>query len=382
MRANAQRQIGCAPPSRQLVKTSRAAGSIPIAAPFVGPEEKAAVVAVLDSGKLAQGAQVAAFEEEFAAQIGVKHAVATSSGTTALHLALLAHGIGPGDEVITSAFTFVASVNSILYVHAKPVFADIDPVSYNLDPQLVEATITPRTKAIIPVHLYGQPCDMDAIDRIAVKHGLAIIEDAAQAIGATFLGRQVGTFGTACFSLYATKNVMSGEGGMITTNDTAVAYRARALRQHGMQERYAYETLGFNFRLTEIAAAIGRVQLRRLQDLTSRRRANAAYLTNAITAVVNPVEAPGCAHVWHQYTVRLERGRDRSEAIRRLTAAGVGTGIFYPLGVHQLDYVRAAAGEQQLPVTEQAAREVFSIPVHPQLLENDLAVIASEVNKL
>lgn len=356
--------------------------SIPIAAPFIGEQEKQAVLAVLDSGMLVQGPQVAAFESEFAAQIGVKHAIATSSGTAALHLALLAHGIGPGDEVITTAFTFVASVNSILYTHAKPVFADIDATTFNLDPARVESAVTPRTRAIIPVHLYGQPCDMDAIGAIARKHGLAIIEDAAQAIGATFRGRPVGTFGTACFSLYATKNVMSGEGGMITTDQDDVAARARLLRQHGMRERYSYESLGFNFRLTDIAAAIGRTQLGRLQFVTAKRRANAAYLGEAITSVPTPAEAPGCVHVWHQYTVRLDRGRDRAEAMRRLGAAGVGTGIFYPQGVHQLDHVRAVAGEQRLPTTEQAAREVFSIPVHPRLSQEDLSVIADEVNKL
>lgn len=356
--------------------------SIPIAAPFIGEEEKQGVLAVLDSGMLVQGTEVAAFESEFAAQIGVKHAIATSSGTTALHLALLGHGIGHGDEVITTAFTFAASVNSILYVGAKPVFVDIDLATFNLDHARIESAITKRTRAIMPVHLYGQPCEMEAIEALARKHGLVIIEDAAQAIGASFRGRKVGTFGTACFSLYATKNVMSGEGGMITTDQDDVALHARLLRQHGMRDRYRYEMLGFNFRMTDIAAAIGRAQLGRLQAVTAKRRANAAYLSGAITSVPTPVEAPDCVHVWHQYTVRLDRGRDRAEAIGRLGAAGVGTAIFYPLGVHQLDHVRAVVGEQRLPATEQAAREVVSIPVHPRLSQDDLGFIADEVNKL
>jgi perosamine synthetase len=339
-------------------------------------------MSVLDSGMLVQGPQVAAFEREFASRIGTRHAIATSSGTTALHLALLAHGIGEGDEVITSAFTFVASVNSILYVRAKPVFADVDAGTFNLDPERVEAAITPRTKAIIPVHLYGQPCDMDAISAIAARHKLAIIEDAAQAVGATYRGRNIGTFGTACFSLYATKNVMSGEGGMVTTDDDEVATRVRLLRQHGMQERYRYEMLGFNFRMTDINAAIGRVQLGRMDEFTRKRVANASYLSEAITSVITPVEAPERTHVWHQYTIRLDGERNRDEAIKRLNSAGVGTGIFYPRGVHEFDHIKAVTGPVDLPATELVAREVISIPVHPGLDQDDLDYVAAEVNKL
>jgi dTDP-4-amino-4,6-dideoxygalactose transaminase len=349
---------------------------------MLGDEEKAAVLAVMDSGMLVQGPQVEAFETEFASRLGVRNAVATSSGTTALHLALMAHGIGPGDEVITSGFSFVASANAIIYTGARPVLADIDPVTFNLDPEAVEASITSHTRAILPVHLYGQMCDMDALTAIANRHGLILVEDAAQAVGATYRGRQAGTFGTGCFSLYATKNVTSGEGGLVTTDDDAAADRVRLLRQHGMRTRYAYETLGFNFRLTDICAAIGRVQLRRLDELTERRRRNAAYLSATIRSVATPIETEGRGHVWHQYTIRAGEGHDRDELVRRLAEAGIETAVFYPRGIHELDHVRAVAGERRLPVTEQAAREVLSLPVHPALTREDLAAVADAVNRL
>ena len=355
---------------------------IPLSRPFVGLEEKAAVLRVLDSGMLAQGAEVAALEAEFAGLLGVEHAIATSSGTAALHLALLAHGVGPGDEVITSSFTFIASANSILYTGARPVFVDIDPATYNIDERAVEAAITPRTRAIMPVHLYGQMSDMDVIMSVAEKHGLAVIEDAAQAVGATCRGGQAGTFGTGCFSLYATKNVMSGEGGLVTTNDDRVADRVRLLRQHGMRSRYVYEGLGFNYRLTDVSASIARVQLRHLDELIGQRRENAAFLSGTIRSVATPQVAEGRGHVWHQYTVRLNKGHDRDEAIHRLAEAGVDTGVFYPRGVHQIDHVRAVAGDHHLPETEQAAREVLSLPIHPALSKEDLTAVVEAVNQL
>jgi perosamine synthetase len=359
------------------------ASPIPISRPYLGDEEKAAVLAVLDSGMLVQGPQVAALEDEFAARIGVRHAVATASGTAALHLALLAHGIGPGDEVITSAFSFVATANAILYVGARPVFADVDEATFDLDPGRVAEAVTSRTRAVMPVHLYGLPCDMEGIMAVAGEHGLTVIEDAAQAVGAAVDGRPVGTFGTGCFSLYATKNVASGEGGIVTTDDDGVADRVRLLRQHGMRARYAYETLGFNLRMTDLHAAIARVQLGRLDELTARRRANAAALTRAITSVATPTAPDGRDHVWHQYTVRVNRtalGRD--EAAHRLEAAGIGVGVFYPRGLHQLPHVRAVVGDQRLPVTERLADEVLSLPVHPALDDDDLARVAAAVNGL
>lgn len=356
---------------------------IPISKPVIGDAEKQAVMEVLDSGMLVQGPRTAKLEEKFAAACGVSHAIATSSGTTALHIALLAHGIGPGDEVITTPFTFIASVNSIIYTGATPVFVDIDAETFNLDPALIEAAITPRTKAILPVHLYGYPCDMDAILDIARRHNLVVVEDAAQAIGATYHGQVVGSFGTGCFSLYATKNVMSGEGGMITTNDDALAQRCRMIRSHGMQRRYYHDMLGYNFRMTDLHAAIGVVQIDRLAEFTAQRRANAAYLNAHLTSVVTPAVREGYGHVWHQYTIRVDRGRDRDAAVKRLSDAGVGTGIFYPVPANRQAHLQALGlGNVTLPIAEQLAREVISLPVHPQLSQADLETIVAEVNKL
>ena len=331
---------------------------------------------------LAQGPRVAALEDAFTRITGARHAIATSSGTTGLHLALLAHGIGPGDEVITSPFTFIASVNAILFTGAKPVFADIDEATFNVDPTWLEAAITPRTKALMPVHLYGQPCDMDEITAIARKHGLLLLEDAAQAVGATYRGRHVGTFGTAVFSLYATKNVMSGEGGMITTDDDHVADQARLLRNHGMRNRYEYELLGYNFRLTDVLAAIGLAQLGRMEEATRRRRSNASYLSARLRGVRTPLVKEGREHVWHQYTVTLPRGADRQDAIRRLGEDGIGTGVFYPRGAHRFPHVHALTGELDLPVTDRAAASVLSLPVHPLLDQSELERIVAAVNSL
>jgi perosamine synthetase len=355
---------------------------IPISKPWIGDEEKAAVLAVLESGMLAQGPRVAAFEDAFTRLTGTRHAIATSSGTTALHLALLAHGVGHGDEVITSPFTFIASVNTILFTGAKPVFADIQEDTFNIDPRAIEAAITPRTKALMPVHLYGQPCDMDEISAIAAKHGLAIIEDAAQAIGATYRGRQAGSFGTGCFSLYATKNVMTGEGGMITTDDDHIADQCRLLRNHGMRKRYQYETLGYNFRLTDVLAAIGIAQLDRMPEATRRRRENARFLSAQIESVTTPTVKEGREHVWHQYTVRVPDGRDRDDAVKHLDAAGIGTGIFYPGGAHQFTHIKEVVGDIDMPVTDHIAESVISLPVHPLLEPADLERIVAAVNSL
>jgi perosamine synthetase len=355
---------------------------IPISKPFITEAEKSAVLEVLDSGMLAQGPRTAELEKRFAEVCGTEHAVATSSGTTALHLALLAHGIGPGDEVITSPFTFIASANSILFVGAKPVFADIEEDTYNIDPAVVEEAITPSTRALMPVHLYGQPCDMGALMDIARRHDLVVIEDSAQAIGAKYEGKPVGCFGTGVFSLYATKNVMSGEGGMITTDDEDVANTCRMLRNHGMERRYYHEMLGYNFRLTDLHAAIGLAQIDRLEEMTKKRRENAGHLSANIESVVVPKVRVNVEHVWHQYTVRLDGKRDRDTAIQQLNENGVGTGIFYPVPAHKQGYMRQIVGDIHLPVTEQMAEEVFSLPVHPHLTREDLFTIVNEVNKL
>jgi perosamine synthetase len=355
---------------------------IPISKPYIGEAEKAAVLEVLDSGMLAQGPRTAKFEERFAQVCGVKHAIATANGTSALHLALLANEIGPGDEVITTPFTFIASANSILFTGAKPVFVDVDAETFNINPALIEQAITPRTKAILPVHLYGYVCDMDALQAIADKHGLKIVEDACQAVGATYKGRVAGSFGTGAFSLYATKNVMSGEGGMITTNDDAVAEQCRMIRNHGMKRRYYHDMLGYNFRMTDLHAAIGLAQMDRLAGFTEKRRANAAYLNAHIESVITPKVKDGYSHVWHQYTVRVDGGRDRDAAAKQLNDAGIGTGIFYPVPAHQQGYMHEIVGDVRLPVAEQLAQEVMSLPVHPQLTSEDLYIIVTEVNKL
>jgi dTDP-4-amino-4,6-dideoxygalactose transaminase len=355
---------------------------IPIAKPYIGEEEKALIMEVLDSGMLVQGSKVAALEEEFKQVCGVKYAVATNSGTTALHTALLAHGIGEGDEVITTPFTFISSANSILFTGAKPVFVDIEPDTFNINSDLIEAAITPKTKAILPVHLYGYVCNMDKIMAIAEKYDLVVIEDACQAVGASFKGQKAGSFGTGAFSLYATKNVMSGEGGMITTDDEDVAEACRMIRSHGMKVRYYHDMLGYNYRMSDLHAAIGLAQVRRLDQFNAKRKANAAYLNQHITSVITPQVKPDYDHVWHQYTVRVEDGRDRDAAIKQLNEAGIGTGIFYPVPVHQQGYMKELVGEVHLPVSEKLAQQVISLPVHPQVTQVDLEKIVQEVNKL
>jgi dTDP-4-amino-4,6-dideoxygalactose transaminase len=354
--------------------------SIPIARPMIGEAEVNAVIDVLRSGNLVQGEVVARFERRFASMIGVRHAVAVSSGTAALHIALLAHGVGAEDEVITSSFSFAATANAVLYTGARPVFVDIDPRDFNLDPNLVEARIGPRTRAILPVHLYGQPADMDAICAIAARHGLAVIEDAAQAHGAALHGRSVGTFGTACFSFYATKNVVTGEGGVVTTDDDQLAERLRMLRSHGARVRYQHEILGFNYRMTDLQAAIGEVQLERLSEFTERRIANAEFLSANLKNVIPPRPLPGRRHVFHQYTVRVQSNRDA--AVGALAELGVGTGVHYPRPIHRQPLYLDLGYTDSLPLAEQASREVLSLPVYPALEQWDLERIVEAVSGL
>jgi perosamine synthetase len=364
----------------QQVEVRAAAPSIPIARPLIGEEEIAAVVDVLRSGNIVQGRLVEQFERRFAEITGAPHAVAVSSGTAALHLALLAHGVGPGDEVITSPFTFVATANAVLYTGARPVFVDIRPDTFNLDPDLVAARITPRTKAILPVHLFGQPAEMGALATIARAHRLALIEDAAQAHGASIDGCNVGASGTAAFSFYATKNVTTGEGGLITTDDAEVARRLRLLRSHGQRERYRHECLGFNYRLTDLQAAIGLVQLRHLEEFTAKRIANAGYLSARLAGLATPRPRPGVRHVYHQYTIRLPGWRD--EAARLLGEFGIGVGIYYPLPIHRQEFYLGLGYRDVLPEAEKASREVLSLPVHPALGPAEIERIADEVSRI
>jgi len=354
---------------------------IPAAKPIVGDEEREAVDRVLRSGMIAQGPEVAAFEQEFSAQlVDGRTCVAVNSGTSGLHLGLLAAGVGPGDEVIVPSFTFAATGNSVALTGATPVFADIDPVSFCLDPKAVEAAITERTKAVMPVHLYGHPADMDGFAALAAKHGIAVYEDAAQAHGATLHGTPVGAFGTfAMFSLYPTKNMTSGEGGMVSCATDEVARNVRLLRNQGMERQYANELIGFNARMTDIHAAIGRVQLTKVGAWTEQRRANAAFLDANLEGVVVPAVAEGATHVYHQYTIRVAEDRDRIVTALR-EEHQVGSGVYYPIPNHRLDSLKKYAPGLDLPETEKAAAEVISLPVHPSLTQDDLERIVTAVN--
>lgn len=367
--------------------TSSKQQPIPAARPVIGEEEIEAAVRVLRTGRVVQGPEVAAFEDGFSELVEGRHCVAVNSGTSALHLLLLALGIGPGDEVIVPSFSFAASANAVRLVGADVVFADIEAGSFGLDPAAVEAAITPRTAAIMPVHLYGHPAAMDTIMPIAAKHKLAVVEDACQAHAAALNGTPVGAFGSGgTFSFYPTKNMHSLEGGMISTGDAEIARTLRLLRNQGMEQRYANEIVGANMRMTDVAAAIGRVQLSKLGGWTERRIANAAYLTEHITApsVQTPSVAEGARHIYHQYTVRV-RG-DRDAAMAKLTEAGVGNAVYYPTPIHRLkpywEPDQKAGRNWDLPETERAAAEVVSLPVHPSLSAEDLERIVVAVNEL
>jgi perosamine synthetase len=354
---------------------------INMAKPQIGPDEKQAVMEVLDSGIIAQGPRTKAFEDAFAAMCDTKYAVATSSGTTALHIAMLAHKIKEGDEVITSAFTFIASANSALYVGARPVFVDIDPRTFNLDVKQIEAAITPKTKAILPVHLFGLSCDMDAIQAIARKHNLVVIEDACQSHGGVFKGKKVGSFGTGTFSLYPTKNITSGEGGMITTNDDEINEHSRVIRNHGMRRRYYHDELGYNLRMTDLHAAIGLAQIGKLDQFNAKRRANAAYYNANLKGVTTPFVPEGIEHVYHQYTVRVPGGK-RDDLRTFLQENEIGSEVYYPVPIHKQSFYMSELGYKDvLPETEKAALEVLSLPVHPGLSQADLEKVASKLNE-
>jgi perosamine synthetase len=354
----------------------------------VGADAEALVINVLRSGRLAQGPYVAAAEETFARIAGSEHAVATSSGSTALVAALEAVGVGPGSEVVTSPLTFVATLNAILEVGATARFADVDDETLTVDPASVEALVTERTAAMLPVHLYGLPADMDALCDIARRHDVHVIEDAAQAHGASVAGRPAGGFGVGCFSFYATKNVFAGEGGMVTTSDAAIADRVRLLRNHGMRAPYEYETLGHNFRMTEMQAALLSPQLARLGEINEARRRNAEHLTAGLAGLPGlrlPTEPHTRQHVWHQYTVRVteEAAVTRDELRRRLRAAGVGSAVYYPALVHAApchrEHPRVVL--DPTPRAAEASARVLSLPVHDRLQQDDLDHVVDAVRK-
>lgn len=350
---------------------------IPAAQPLIGEEERNAVDRVLRSGMLAQGPEVKAFEEEFSLHVDGRHCVAVNSGTSALHMAFIAAGIGPGDEVIVPSFSFAATANSVALTGATPVFADIEQDYFNLDPAGVEALITSRTRAIMPVHLYGHPAAMTEFEALCAKHDVLLLEDAAQAHDATLNGIPVGAFGLAAsFSFYPTKNMTSGEGGMITTGDEGVARMLRLLRNQGMEQRYKNEIVGFNTRMTDIHAAIGREQLKKLPGWTEARQQNAEFLSRNISGVVVPPVAPGATHVYHQYTIRIV-DHDRDAFSEELTKRGVGNGVYYPTPIHRLPSFGLSL---DLPVTERVARQCLSLPVHPSLTQGQLETIVTTVN--
>lgn len=347
------------------------------------------VLEVLRSGVIAQGPMVKRFEDTFAEIAGVDHAIAVNNGTTALVAAIQALDLQPGDEVVTSPFTFIATLNAILEAGATARFADIREDDFCVDPEAMAAAITPRTKVLMPVHLYGQTADMGKIAPLAEEHGLALVEDSAQAHGATFDGKGAGSFGLGCFSFYATKNITTGEGGIITTNDAEIADKLRVMRNQGMRARYEYVMAGHNYRLTDLAAAVAIPQLAKIDEITAKRKANAAKLNEGlagITGLRTPSELPGRSHVWHQYTVLIgdDAALTRDEFAAKLTERGIGNGIYYPKLVTDYDAYR---GHEQVvmsetPVAAKIAQQCLSIPVHAHLTDDQLDTIVGTIREV
>ncbi len=384
---------------------------IKLAQPIIEEDEKRAVIEALESGQLAQGPRVAAFERAFAEYCGTTHAVAVNSGTAALHVALLAHGIGAPcppapspssgeggianssgpDEVIVPAFSFAATANAVLQAGARPVFVDVREEDFGIDAAQVEAAITSRTRAVIAVHLYGQPCEIEAVAAVCASRRITLIEDAAQAVGAEMREQLAGGFGTGCFSFYATKNLQTGEGGMITTDDDTVADRARVFRSQGERTRYVTEELGYNFRMTEIAAALGLAQMPKVDARNAARRRNAAQLSELLSpvasakggSIVLPRQLPGRTHVWHQYTIRVSAGRAARDALQAsLRERGIESAVFYPAPIHRQPlYRRLGYDDLDFPTAQRLADEVLSIPVHPALSGSDVETIAKAVRE-
>jgi dTDP-4-amino-4,6-dideoxygalactose transaminase len=359
---------------------------IPITTVRLGPEVEQAVLDVIRSGSIAQGPVVKRLEDEFAAMIGVRHVVAVNNGTTALIAAMQVLDLQPGDEVITSPFTFVATLNAVLQAGATVRFADIDPVTFNIDPASVEALVNDRTRALMPVHLYGQCADMVAIDALARRYGLALVEDAAQAHGADVAGRSAGAWGIGCFSLYATKNLTSGEGGLISTDDDEVADRLRLLRNQGMRRRYEYEMAGNNYRMTDLQAAVCVPQLAQYDEVVAARQRNAAVLSMGLAdapGVIVPVAMTDRRHVWHQYTIRLadDAAVDRGALVAGLEARGIGCGVYYPRPAFDYDCYRGDSRVvvDDVPMAVSVAERCLSLPVHQYLTMGELHRVVDAV---
>lgn len=362
---------------------------IPITTVRLGPDVEQAVLEVIRSGSIAQGPVVKRLEDEFAAMIGVRHVVAVNNGTTALIAAMEVLDLQPGDEVITSPFTFVATLNAVLQTGATVRFADIDPTTFNVDPESVETLVNDRTRALLPVHLYGQCADMVALDALARRHDLALVEDAAQAHGADVAGRCAGAWGIGCFSLYATKNLTSGEGGLISTDDDEVADRLRLLRNQGMRRRYEYEMAGNNYRMTDLQAAVCVPQLARYDEVVAARQRNAAVLgigLAEVPGVIVPVAMAGRRHVWHQYTIRLadDAAIDRATLVAGLEARGIGCGVYYPRPAFDYDCYRGDARVviDEVPEARRVAERCLSLPVHQYLTMGDLHRVVDAVAEI
>ena len=359
---------------------------ISIAVPVIEEEERRAVNEVIESGMLAQGPKVAELEKNWAEYCGVKHALAVNSGTAAIHCALYATGVREGDEVITTPYSFIATINPIVMLGARPVLVDIDEETFNIDVSKIEAAITEKTKAIVPVDLYGQPCNWAKLQEIAKKYDLKIVEDACQAIGAEYQGVKAGALGDfGCFSLYATKNIMCGEGGIVTTNSDEASAAIRSFRQHGMVAPYEYADLGYNYRMSDLHGAIAVEQLRKVDRFTAQRQRNASLLNEAL-AGVKGIELPRVAdnrsHVYHQYTILLDEGISRDEFVTKLREKGVGAGVYYPKPLHAYPHI-AKLGYKvgDFPVAEDLAARVVSLPVHPKVTDEDIEIIAAAVKE-
>ncbi len=354
---------------------------IRIAQPLIGTDEEQAVLDTLRSGRLAQGPRVEEFEQAFAEYVEAKHAVAVSSGTSALIVALAAHGIGEGDEVVVPTFTYAATANAVLLVGATPVLVDINGDDFCIDVAQAKAAVTKRTRAILPVHLFGHSCDLSKLRALADRHDLAIIEDACQALGARWDGSKIGSSGTACFSFYATKAITTGEGGMITTDSADIAGLARKLRNQGEGERYRTDILSANHRMTEIAAALGLAQLPKLDGWNERRRSHADWLSENLEGVVTPHESADAHHVYQQYTIRVSAGR-RDALREQLEKSDIEAVVYYPRSLHQQPLYQELGIDGSFPVAEQACDEVLSLPVHPSLSDADLKAISTAVNSV
>lgn len=359
---------------------------VPVAAVDIPPEDIEAVGAVLASGQLRQGDLVAEFEEAFASRVGARHAVAVSSGTAALHLTYLAL-FRPGDEVIVPAFTFVASASMLLAIGAVPVFAEIDPRTFTLAAEDVRQRITPRTRGIVGVHLFGNACDVDSLAKVAADSGVPLVWDAAQALGTEYRGKDVGSYpNVSCYSFYPTKNITTGEGGMVTTDDHDLAKALRLSRSQGAEEKYFHTVLGFNYRLTDFQAALGIRQLRRLDDYLTRRRTNAEILSAELSPLQGVIDVPATTadgrHSFNQYSVLVRPPLSRGEMIEKLDRMGVQTAVHYPRPLHRQPVMQAIAGDVVLETSERLCREILAVPVHPQLTQSDVERTASAITEL